>query len=303
MKKAVKIISVNILILLLMFFILDYISLGIIFYKPITTAYWEDSRLEPSIDYDSRKKSIITIGCSFTYGYGLEQNETLAYKLQQATNRKVYNRGANGWGPQFVLKDIQTSKFFNEFKTESHDDEIVKPEYIIYTFIPDHVRRIYSDYFGTTDRVTYHLYDIKGNKLVRRKIEIDITDYINIMALVKRIKWIKYLNTSNDKKFDRLKLYLYAMKDEINKRFPDAKFVILVYNNLADMSKKHSVPFTTDRWGELENDGFIILRFDTPEYNFLADNDYLLETDFEHPGAKAWDVLVPIIIDRLGLKE
>ena len=304
MKKAVKIISVNILILVLMFFIIDYISLGIIFYDPpIPFILGDFSRLEQDIDYDSSKKSIITLGCSFTYGEGIEPNETLAYKLQQATNRKVYNRGVNGWGPQFVLKDIQTSKFFNEFMPETHDDKIVEPEYVIYTFIPDHVRRIYSDYFSVIDRVVFHLYDVRGNKLVRRKNEVDFTDYINLLTLVKRIKWIKYLNTSNDKKFDRIKLYFYAMKDEINKRFPDTKFVIIIYNSQSDISHNHSVPFTTTRWNELENDGFIVLNFDTPEYNFLADHEFLSQLDFEHPGPKAWDALVPIIVDRLGLKE
>lgn len=82
-----------------------------------------------------KNRPIILFGCSFTYGQNLEQNQTMSYKLSQYTNRAVINRAHSGWGIQHMLWQLKNDKELTK---------IPNPEYIIYTFIPDHIGRLYS---------------------------------------------------------------------------------------------------------------------------------------------------------------
>lgn len=276
-----------------MFFVLDEIANCIQFYHP---EYWEGydtERIENSLPYDENKKSIFTIGCSFTFGNNIKPDETIAYKLQELTKRKVYNKGQSTWGPQFVLRDIQLDEHFN-------GKEIVEPEYFIYTFISDHIRRLYCDYFYISNNAIYNLYSIKDNKLILNPPKARFVNYLQITTFARRLNWLIFQMTPNDKKFDRLKLYMLTMRDELKKRFPDSKFVIVVYNSEADTEHNNIKPFKTNRWSELEDEEIIVIRFDTPEYNFLTENEYLA-SDGQHPSAKAWDRLVPVIAQRLNL--
>ena len=293
MKKTINIVFINIFFIVIIFFLIDEIANCIQFYHP---KYWEGydtSRIENSLPYDKDKKSIFTLGCSFTFGNNIEADETISYKLQKLTKRKVYNKGQSTWGPQFVLRDIQQDEYFNGRK-------IVEPEYFIYTFISDHIRRIYCDYFFMGSKVIYNLYSIKDNKLVLNPQKVRPINYFQVTTIAKEINWLTFNMTSDNDKFDRLKLYLLTMKDELNKRFPDSKFVVVVYNSEADTEHNNIKPFKTDRWSELEQDGIIVIRFDTPEYNFLTEKEYLA-SDGQHPSAKAWDRLVPVIAQKLNL--
>ncbi|HKY07184.1 MAG TPA: hypothetical protein VJQ55_03040, partial [Candidatus Binatia bacterium] len=48
---------------------------------------------------DDRRRDIIFLGCSFTHGWGLNDQETFAWKVQAALpNWKVHNFGVNGYG-------------------------------------------------------------------------------------------------------------------------------------------------------------------------------------------------------------
>ncbi len=293
--KIIKITLINIIFILCVFILLENIIIWSKFYIPRICEVSENDRVENTLEYNKNKKSIIVAGCSFTYGSGILFNENISYKLQQKTKRKVYNRGIPAWGPNANLKDIQTTSFFNNHK-------IIEPEYYIYTFISDHLRRIYINYWDTDfSNEIYNFYKIRNNELILRN-KINLLDYIQITQVMKRINRRIFDLTPDDKKFDRLKLYLYTMRSELIKRYPNIKMVILVYNTDLDTVYTHQIkPFKTERWKELEDDGFILLRFDTPEFEFLADNKYISEFDNVHPNGKAWDIIVPIIIKKLGL--
>lgn len=294
--KLLKIILINLFVIIAVFIIIDYMIVCVQFYQPYYAEGFDIAgRLENNIDYDINKKSIITMGCSFTYGENIDQEETLSYKLQQLTKRKVYNTGRTSWGPQFILRDIQKGDFFNKL-------EIVPPEYVIYTFISDHIRRIYTDYFTTTENTIYDLYEIKNDKLILRPPKVRPVNYLQITMAGKRLNWLLYCNTSNDKKFDRLKLYIFAMQEELSKRYPGVKMAVVVYHPEANSQQHNITPFRTERWGELEEKGIQVIRFDTPEYDFLMNYEYLAY-DAAHPSGKAWDTLTPIIIDKLNLTE
>lgn len=296
MKKTLKIIFFNIIFALILILALDEISNCIQYYHPayLGLGGYSTDRIENALDYDKNKKSVIFVGCSFTYGQAIYATENISYKIQELTHRKTYNKGNSDWGPQFVLRDIQNSSLFN-------GDEIVEPEYVVYTLTSDHLRRIYIDYFSRLNDIIYDLYRIENNKLIFNEPKVRFVNYIKMTNAVKNLNFLRYRLLPDDKKFDRLKLYLLTINDEIKKRYPDAKFVVIVYNPEADAASHNIKPFRTERWGELEKEGIIVIRFDTPEYNFLNGDEYVSQIDYVHPSAKVWEVLAPVISDKLGL--
>lgn len=98
-----------------------------------------------SFDYKGRRelgkiikpnsKNFITLGCSFTLGTGLNDNETFPYFFNRGWSRgfNVYNMGIYGAGANDILDDLKSFKRF---------DDIPKTGGIVlYTAIFDHIER------------------------------------------------------------------------------------------------------------------------------------------------------------------
>ena len=81
-----------------------------------------------------KQKSILFFGCSFTYGDGVNDYETLPSKYAIAdTNSNVYNYAIDGWGPQQTLQEL-THK---QLSKETNCDTAIG----IYVWIDDHLKR------------------------------------------------------------------------------------------------------------------------------------------------------------------
>ena len=165
----------------------------------------DNGRRENNLYFDKNKGEIITIGCSFVYGWNLADEDTLAYKLQEITKRKVYNLGYWGTGVQHVLWQIENTDFFNR------DD--INPEYVIYVFISDHMRRMYLNYFYESDNNKYLRYKIKNNELIPDKWQEKVfLDYIKNLRISKLFNNLMYRLKSDNMKFDFFKLHIEQAK-------------------------------------------------------------------------------------------
>jgi hypothetical protein len=247
-------------------------------------------RYENQLPYDKAKTSIATMGCSFTEGYAITEEETFAYKLQKETGRKTYNLGISGSGIQHVLYFIQTHRLFNENKP----NEI--PEYVIYTFIEDHLRRMYTTAFdGFFYPHKYQTYFRIGNHLYMRTPEMTFWDYIEMSPFGEVISNNRFSIASDAERFKLFKLYIDTCNRELKKRNPNTKFVILVYDN-------YNLVIPTERWREFENEGIKVLRFDGGKYDYLQMPEYRSSIDHAHPSGRAWDDIVPVVIEQLQLK-
>ncbi len=60
--------------------------------------------------HDSAKTAVVLFGCSYTFGEGLNDQETFAYKLGQALGDKyqVFNLGVGGYGTHHIYNIIQS---------------------------------------------------------------------------------------------------------------------------------------------------------------------------------------------------
>ena len=98
---------------------------------------------------------------------------------------------------------------------------------------------------------------------------------------------VNFMQTS----LDLLREHLSKSRNIVNKRWPNAKFVILDYENM-----EFSFP---EFWKQMESEGFIYIN-SRRDFNVGSqDVKYRVsETDF-HPNGHAWDVIVPQLAKKL----
>jgi len=238
----------------------------------------------------SAKKSIIVFGCSFAEGALLNDNETFEYKLSKKTGRTVYNRGFGRFGLGQMVYQTKQDLFYKDITKE--------PEYAIYIYMPDHINRIYTSKNG--DLHNYLSYENIDGELVETH---PLFTQLRRFAIIKRFFIIDdhLCLEYKDDQFDLVKLHFEEAYKELKKRYPNIKFIILKHpstkTELNEPLKNYI--YTTNRWKELQDKGFIIidlLNFDN--VNFM-DNKYIFPDG--HPRAAAWDVVVDKITKDLDL--
>ena len=122
-----------------------------------TNAYgWRVSPVGPGHKAD---RFVLFFGCSFTFGEGVEDDQTLpSYVGQLASGYRPYNYGVMGYGPQQMLAQLQEGSI----KREIGEKEGI----LIYVFIDDHINRLIgSRYVVQTwgKHMPYFYLDSNGN--------------------------------------------------------------------------------------------------------------------------------------------
>ena len=78
---------------------------------------------------------VVFFGCSFMFGHGVEDDQTLPYYFVQEAKGTFegFNFAGDGWGPHQMLREIETGFVRRVAGT---------PDLAIYEAIPDHLRRV-----------------------------------------------------------------------------------------------------------------------------------------------------------------
>lgn len=247
---------------------------------------------------NTKKPSIIVFGCSFAYGSLLNDNQTFSSKLSSYSKRNVYNRALDGCGIQHMYYLLQDEKFFEHISPN--------PDYVIYVYIENQLERLNATIFphSVLTNGANIRYGILNDKLVLKKENL----------LIKKSFIYRKLVILNDKKRDNRKniiknsnfelankLFLESKKI-LEEKYPNIKFVILKYDynysyiidNYQDFDLEKA-----DMWNELAKEGFIVLN--TKDIIGEKFNIEYTVNDRYHPNEKAWDLLVPKLVERLKL--
>ena len=306
MNKFLKIsgiILANIFFIALILIVFDWFLLASDTYskaQPVNLNYTLGfpDRFQQHLPYDESKPPILVIGCSFAYGSEIEQNESFPYKLQELTGRNVLNYSMPGHGVQHLLYKLEHSTIVEQ----------TQPEYVVYIFIEDHLRRMYKTFREKFDTVKYLKYKKHNNILYAEfppSQELEFQDRIKITYLAKMFNEFMFRLKSDRAKFNLLKLYLIQANNTLKAKSPNSKLVVMVYNSRHNTLSDRSKPFKTTRWNELEQEGIIIIDFSTPEYDYLTkpkfNSNHKDKFRPTHPSSLAWEVLTPIVIQKLGL--
>lgn len=310
-QNLVKIILINFLILILAAIFIEVCSYNE--YKKIFASYIEsqnkvNERLEsPKVklgyklikkfDYDkfktemkrpvymnSKKRPLLFMGCSYTYGWGLNNDQLLSTKMAKLTNRTSYNRGIAASGAQHIYYQLNRYDFYKE---------VPDAEYIIYTFIYDHISRLYKHQLAFFGLETNLRYKVKNGKLEEVK-PLFLPMYS--LYTVRRIQYgIEKKEVANrEQSFD---FFLITMKESLKlarKHYKNVKFVILTYQDPSNET------LTEQEFESLRKAGFIVIDAEELVGHELTSQKYRIE-DGDHPSEKAWNEVAPKLAKALKL--
>lgn len=239
------------------------------------------------IGLEYKKKPVILFGCSYAWGVGLNLNQTFGSKLSKLSNRPVYNRSFIAWSVQHMLYQL---------RKEPDLDKIKNPEFIIYTFFSDQLNRLNTFSFHPTSDIFYLKYKEENGKLIE---DYPISPFLYKFYLTRCLSrniWSNKVQNPElwNENFDLLKLLFEQSKEITDKKYPNSKFVILIYNESPGYWY-----IETDRWKELEKEGFIVLDTNKITKSDLSLDKYKLEDG--HPNEAAWNLIVPALVKKLNM--
>ncbi len=103
-------------------------------------------RISPPVQKERRSGTVLFFGCSFTFGEGLEDDQTLPYQVGILSQGRydTLNFGFHGYGPQQMLAAIQSGNVRHVVDSS--------PQFAVYQALPHHVVRVAGKaHFGRHD--------------------------------------------------------------------------------------------------------------------------------------------------------
>ncbi|MGN0015463.1 MAG: hypothetical protein ACI37T_08610 [Candidatus Gastranaerophilaceae bacterium] len=237
-----------------------------------------------------RKRPVLFLGCSYIYGSGLKDEQTLPYKIHKQTDRDCYKRGIPGGGIQLAL---------DMFEKGIIQKQVPDVEYIIYVYVDYHISRLYAYQLDYLDTEVNQRYKLKNDKLV--KINKPIFPIYYSSFLVKQIqKYIEKITRENE--YTDYKLFNAIMAEllsQAKKNYKDIKFVILLYPS-ADLMNTDNENIPEHEIEKLKSMGFIVINAEDLTKEPIRNLEYRTP-DRDHPAENAWDAILPELIKQLNL--
>ncbi|MBS0289654.1 MAG: hypothetical protein JSS07_06435 [Proteobacteria bacterium] len=244
------------------------------------------------------KGAILFFGCSFTFGVGVNDNETLPYqvgsKLQGQAN--VYNFGYGGYGPQQMLSALEQGLV----------DKIVleQPKHAFYVAIPSHIVRSAGLTSWNIHDPKYDL-DEKGEIYYAGHFDektISLPHWVQqcYSQLNKSYLWQKIqaslLRKINDRDIDRYIKIVIKAKTIFEQRYPQAKFNI-IYWNIADIPNHEVV--MKKLLTEFKKSEIPVYLVDNMITDFKINQAYYLIEKDGHPNPRANACIASYVVNQI----
>ena len=186
-------------------------------------------RVAPPLSTPHPEGSVLCFGCSFTFGSGLDDDQTIPWQLEQdlGGNLRVYNFGFSGYGPHQMLANIESGRV----------EAIVEfpPRHVLYLAIPDHARRVAGA--AVHDRRGPR-YVLEADGSVRRE-----GTFHDVREKVWRKRLFQFLNHSHlgqaitrrlgrsEGSVELMAAVVAAARDATAARWPEAAFEVLLWDD------------------------------------------------------------------------
>jgi hypothetical protein len=203
---------------------------GTLIYQATFTTDAYHRRITPIDHLEQRHKFLLFFGCSMTFGLGVNDDETMPfYAAQYASHYRPYNYGVSGYGPHYMLAQLQRGTLTKEM----HENGGIA----IYTFIDHHINRaigtmrVYNDW---EEHAPFYTLDAH-NRLVRKG------DFTSGRPLVSFLYWVlgksqifQYYHISFPVRIraEHIRLtarIIAAARTAFHQQFPHAEFYVLLY--------------------------------------------------------------------------
>ncbi len=242
-------------------------------------------------------ESVLIFGGSFAFGTGLNDQETIPYRIGESLGLKVYNFGYTGYGAHQMLSRIENGEV---------QELVVKPPKIaIYIGIPDHVRRAagYADWDWNSPR-----YEFGENAIPEYRgsfIERNAAQYFRypMLALKRKSPLIgRVYGDGGYDYFEHVSLYSGIVKkssDILLKQFPGIKFHVIIWDisSRDDEEAKSRYPHVTKT---LRKAGLVVHEIDQIIPDFYENfQEYHIHKLDKHPSAEACRLVAEYINSRI----
>jgi hypothetical protein len=254
-------------------------------------------RITPQKEYDQYDEFVAFVGCSYTFGYWVNDNETLPSHfaaLADADGRRVhvYNYGCNGWCPSnlYVLTKLP---YFTEGIKE-------KNGVLVFVLIGDHINRILNAPFLIHHGLEYPYFRITKEGSLKR------ISSLTELALFRPKTAFNYINDSDlhikpivgvnpDLSENLIKKLFEESYTELKRSFPSIRFVILIYPN--EISKMG--PFLSSN---LSDKGILILNYNSL-FNKKGVTEGLSVPVDGHPSSLAYKIIATQLYEDMNRKN
>jgi hypothetical protein len=237
---------------------------------------------------------IVFLGCSFTFGQGVNDSESLPYKFGALQDVSTLNLGGIGYGIHHVYKI-----FLDNYAKRDNSNKT-----FIYTLIPDHVLRaadVYSWSMGPSFRLS-------GDSLVYNgtlpAIDNKPAYYSSFFGCYSFIKDMVTTIAENNRAGsvspeDYQKAYVMIRNLDRYSKATGGHFVLLFWDNLSkpgDANSEHR-RLLEAKLEQLRKDGVTILR--VSDIINIRDPRYYIPLD-GHPDSLAYDAVARYLAGRLA---
>jgi len=249
-------------------------------------------RITPLAAEGKRDKFILFFGCSFTYGDGVKDDQTLPFYVAERTARYMpYNYGFHGRGPFDILAELENINFQSEVRE--------KNGILIYVFIDDHVHRAIgsSSVWGWKFHGVYYR-QAEDGKLVRAGSFLTGKPFLTrIYQILGKSRILRVLKISfpiriRDPHIKLAASAIWQIKENFNAQYPRGEFYVLIYpssqfgGRLIDYLKGMGIRYLDYRHLFFNNDP----RFRLPEGD-------------DHPSALAHKTIAEKLVEDLELDD
>ena len=247
-------------------------------------------RVTPVKNPDGRDTFFALIGCSFGYGAGVKQDQTLTAAIGELTEKTMpYNYSFLGWGPYDFLAVL-------EHLSASQIKE--KNGIMIYLYIDGHIERMLGSMSALRWKKGGVYYErTPDGKFVRNgTFETGrwfITKFYRLLGksvLLERFD-IDFPPPYTPDHFRLFAEVIAAMRDEFLKKYPQGKFYVAIYPQIKTGDK---IKPALDKLGVAYLDYTNLLGPSAPKWDLDEDN--------HHPSALAYHTLAEALVRDLKLK-
>ncbi len=306
MKKNSLIFILNILLIIIIFFAIDYTCflihekrygiklnyIGNMTKKIATSKSYDYNYLKNNIQWRKplnvtegggvKHKSIVYTGCSFAYGQGLKEEETVSYRTAQLVKNPVYNLGIISKAVNTLIAMLKNGVFEEKVN--------IDPAVVIYIYADFHIMRLVIP--NMPYESNEFLYKIKNEKLERKKPPFIISRFPLLSSVREWMYYILFENSNSYKEYLKklLKLHFIELKNILDEKYNNVKLIIFVY---------YDSPLFEEIAQDLQTQGIIIIRssHDLGLDINLADKQYQLQDG--HPNKKVWEIVTPKLVEKI----
>lgn len=253
-------------------------------------------RYTPSSNEGSNQ-CLLFLGCSYTFGNGLNDNETLPYFVGEKTHHKykIYNFAYPGYGPQQMLSAIENGIVDQKIKN-------CKSTIAIYSGMPDHVRRIagkkpwekYDPKYSLVNNEAVYQGSFQENKL--NNFDFINSNFIKVQTYVfvhnKIIEQKTVIKKSEEAQYEKLYIAILKKTKELVKQKYNADFIILFW----DFNGKEDFPDYDFKKAFRENSlNYYPISSALPNFG----SEYIRQGDW-HPKKNANEMIADFLAKKLN---